>query len=111
MVYDVGSFLSHLQPIGSPALLNPFLCIIELVRLLVRPITLSVRLTANLSTGHILMALLGVGFVGSGGLGRLVILFVGIFYFMFEMGVCFIQAYIFTLLPTLYADEHPGEGH
>jgi F-type H+-transporting ATPase subunit a len=111
ITYDIGSFLAHLQPIGSPAALNPFLCVIELVSLLVRPITLAVRLTANLSTGHILMALLGVGFVNSGVVRGLVILFLGIFYFIFEIGVCFIQAYIFTLLPTLYLDEHPRDSH
>lgn len=109
--YDLGGFLSHLQPIGSPALLNPFLCLIELVRNLVRPITLAVRLTANLRTGHILMGLLGLGFVNRGVLVRGLVVVVGLFYFIFEMGVCFIQSYIFTLLPTLYADEHPRSFH
>jgi ATP synthase subunit 6 len=109
--YDFGRFLAHLQPIGSPAALNPFLCLIELVRNLVRPITLSVRLTANLRTGHILIGLLGLGFTKRGLLTTGVILFIGIFYFIFEIGVCFIQAYIFTLLPTLYLDEHPRDSH
>jgi len=109
--YDFGGFLAHLQPVGSPAALNPFLCLIELVSTLVRPITLSVRLTANLSTGHILIALLGSGFVGRGLLGCIFILILGLFYFMFEMGVCFIQAYIFTLLPVLYSDDHPVDSH
>jgi len=110
MFYDLSSFLAHLQPLGSPAFLNPFLCLIELVSLLVRPVTLAVRLTANLSTGHILMALLGVGFVNSGFVLMAFILLIGMFYFIFEMGVCFIQGYIFTLLPTLYLDEHPVDG-
>lgn len=109
--YDLGGFLSHLQPIGSPSLLNPFLCLIELVSNMVRPITLAVRLTANLRTGHILMGLLGLGFVNSGVVVRGLVWVVGLFYFMFEMGVCFIQGYIFTLLPTLYADEHPRGSH
>ena len=107
ITYDARAFLAHLQPLGAPAPLNPFLCVIELVSLLVRPITLAVRLTANLSTGHILIGLLGVGFVSQTGVGLVVILGVGLFYFIFEMAVCVIQAYIFTLLPTLYADEHP----
>ena len=107
LVYNLPAFLAHLQPIGSPRLLNPFLCLIELVSLLVRPLTLAVRLTANLRTGHILIALLGSGFISVPGLGRLFVLVLGVFYFLFEMGVCVIQGYIFTLLPTLYADEHP----
>lgn len=93
--------MAHLQPVGSPAFLNPFLCVIELVRLIVRPVTLAVRLTANLRTGHILIALLGTGFMSS-----VSVLVGGMFYFMFEMAVCLIQAYIFTLLPTLYSDDH-----
>ena len=101
ITYNLGDFLAHLQPVGSPAFLNPFLCVIELVRLLVRPLTLAVRLTANLRTGHILIALLGTGFIGSS-----LVLLGGIFYFMFEMVICMIQAYIFTLLPTLYSDDH-----
>jgi ATP synthase subunit 6 len=111
MFYDFGSFLAHFQPIGSPAALSPFLCLIELVSRLVRPITLSVRLTANLSTGHILIGLLGLGFVNRGLLVIIFVWFVGLFYFIFEMGVCFVQGYIFTLLPTLYLDEHPRDAH
>lgn len=99
--------MAHLQPIGSPAFLNPFLCVIELVRLLVRPLTLAVRLTANLRTGHILMSLIGLGFLGGGPLSRVLIFLFGIFYMIFEIAVCVIQAYIFTLLPTLYRDDHP----
>ena len=105
--YRISSFLAHLQPSGSPTLLNPFLCVIELVRLLVRPLTLAVRLTANLRTGHILIALLGTGFISTAPVVSFIILVLGAFYFTFEMAVCCIQAYIFTLLPTLYRDEHP----
>lgn len=105
--YDLGGFLSHLQPIGSPDVLSPFLCLIELVSNLVRPFTLAVRLTANLRTGHILIRLLGLGFIKRGFYGRGFILIVGLFYFIFEIGVCLIQSYIYTLLPTLYVDEHP----
>lgn len=107
LTFDLGGFLAHLQPIGRPTFLNPFLCCIELVRLLVRPLTLCVRLAANLSTGHILIRLLGTGFVAGGIFNIRLITFVGIFYFIFEMAVCVIQAYIFTLLPRLYSDEHP----
>lgn len=99
--YNLGDFLAHLQPLGSPAPLNPFLCAIELVSLIVRPLTLAVRLTANLRTGHILMALLGTGFMYQPW-----VVVLGIFYCIFEIAVCVIQAYIFTLLPTLYSEDH-----
>nr|YP_001648400.1 ATP synthase F0 subunit 6 [Bugula neritina]AAT79557.1 ATP synthase F0 subunit 6 [Bugula neritina] len=107
MSFNLSEFLAHLQPLGAPAMINPFLCLIELVSLLVRPLTLAVRLTANLSTGHILMSLLGTGMTSSPLPVSLLLMMMGSAYCMFEMGVCFVQAYIFTLLPTLYADEHP----
>ena len=109
--YDLGTLLAHFQPIGSPTFLNPFLCVIELLRNLVRPVTLAVRLTANLRTGHILIGLLGLGFVNRRLIGMMLVIVLGMFYFMFEIGVCFVQAYIFTLLPTLYSDEHPSDSH
>lgn len=106
--FNSKEFLAHLLPANSPAALTPFLCLIELVRLLVRPLTLRVRLTANLRTGHILITLLGRAYRASSLIRGNLIILLGIFYFMFEIGVCFIQAYIFTLLPTLYSDEHPN---
>jgi len=108
LFYDFVGFISHLQPLGSPVLLNPFLCLIELVRNLVRPLILSVRLTANLRTGHILMALSGISFVNGRFLVGFFVLRVGLFYFIFELGVCFVQSYIFTLLLILYVDEDPS---
>jgi len=111
ITYDIKSFLAHFQPIGSPALLNPFLCVIELVRTCVRPLTLAVRLTANLRTGHILIGLLGVGFTASSITIASLLTLIGLFYFIFEIAVCVIQAYIFTLLPTLYLDDHPRKNH
>ena len=111
MFYDLVGFFSHLQPLGSPVFLSPFLCLIELVRNFVRPLTLCVRLTANLRTGHILVGLLGTGFLSTGSYLMVLIFLFSLFYFIFELGVCFVQSYIFTLLPTLYVDEHPVLNH
>lgn len=52
------SFLCHLTPLGSPLYLGPFLVLIEVVRSLIRPITLTVRLVANVLAGHVLIILL-----------------------------------------------------
>lgn len=104
--YRFRTFLAHFLPAGSPSLLSPFLCIIELVSIIIRPMTLSVRVVANLSTGHILIGLLASGWVGSMGFSSFLLLFIGSLYLMFEMAVCLVQAYIFTLLPSLYGDEH-----
>lgn len=102
--------LASLLPAGAPAWLNPFLILIETVRILVRPITLSVRLAANISAGHIVLTLMGVYFVYAlltGGLLSSSFLFLlQIGYTLFEIGICLIQAYIFCLLLTLYTDDH-----
>nr|YP_002456344.1 ATP synthase F0 subunit 6 [Watersipora subtorquata]ABY55229.1 ATP synthase F0 subunit 6 [Watersipora subtorquata] len=109
MSYNIDSYVSHFQPLGSPTLLNPFLCLIELVSTLVQPMTLAVRITANLSTGHIMLALMGGAFASSNFMLMSILLLVGIFYIMFDLGVCVIQTYIFTLLPILYTDNHPTQ--
>lgn len=105
--FSFSTFLVHLLPAGSPAYLNPFLCLIEFVRLIIRPMTLTVRVVANLRTGHILIGLLAGGCLRSPGMLSLIVIIVGSLYIIFEIAVCLVQAYIFTLLPTLYGDEHP----
>nr|YP_010273933.1 ATP synthase F0 subunit 6 [Bulinus truncatus]QYJ56636.1 ATP synthase F0 subunit 6 [Bulinus truncatus] len=99
--------LAHLVPAGSPALLIPFLIIIEMISILIRPLTLTVRLIANISAGHIVLSLIANCLTSLGFTSMLLILIVSVFYNMFEVFVCFIQAYIFTLLLKLYSLEHP----
>ena len=105
------SVVAGLLPIGAPAPLNPFLVVIETVRILVRPITLSVRLTANISAGHIVLTLIGSYLMARlfrGSITSPVFLgLVQVLYTIFEFGIGMIQAYIFCLLITLYRDEHP----
>nr|YP_009503307.1 ATP synthase F0 subunit 6 [Splendrillia sp. 1 MNHN IM 2013-9619]AXA45269.1 ATP synthase F0 subunit 6 [Splendrillia sp. 1 MNHN IM 2013-9619] len=111
IAFNTSSVVAGLLPTGAPAPLNPFLVIIETVSIMVRPITLSVRLTANMSAGHIVLTLIGnylttsmfISSIFSMGL----LLMIQIFYTIFEFGISLIQAYIFCLLITLYSDEHP----
>lgn len=108
--YDTTRWAASLLPGGAPDWLNPFLVIIETVRILVRPLTLSFRLAANISAGHIVLALIGT-YAATAAISRLInfsILFlIQILYIRFEIGICLIQAYIFCLLLSLYADDHP----
>ncbi len=104
------SFLGFLLPGGAPGWLNPFLVLVETVRILVRPITLSFRLAANIRAGHIVLTLIGVyasrAFFGS-IFTFFVLIVIQLFYIVFELGICLIQRYIFCLLASLYRDDHP----
>nr|WRW51316.1 ATP synthase F0 subunit 6 [Micropodarke fujianensis] len=105
------SATASLLPGGAPDWLNPFLVIVETLSIVVRPITLSFRLAANMTAGHIILGLIGIytsAAVFSGGLSFFLLLSVQTIYVLFEVGICLIQAYIFCLLATLYADEHPA---
>nr|YP_010713644.1 ATP synthase F0 subunit 6 [Erronea caurica]WDA98776.1 ATPase subunit 6 [Erronea caurica] len=109
--FDPRSVVAGLLPMGAPAALNPFLVIVETVSIMVRPITLSVRLAANMSAGHIVLTLVGnyltASIFISSIFSTLFIIFIQVFYTIFEFGISLIQAYIFCLLITLYSDEHP----
>nr|ALQ78821.1 ATP synthase F0 subunit 6 [Hemipodia simplex] len=109
MAHNPKTFAASLLPGGAPDWLNPFLVLIETISIMVRPITLSVRVAANMSAGHIVLGLIGIyasSAMFSSILSSSMLMSVQIMYTMFEMGICLIQAYIFCLLLTLYADDH-----
>lgn len=89
---------------GTPKPLQSFMVIIELVSSVIRPFTLRVRLIANIIAGHLLLTLLGGAI--NGRLGFLFFVFLGMcLILILELGVAFIQAYVFTILSTLYMSE------
>ena len=109
LVNSPSTFTAGLLPGGAPDWLNPFLVLIETIRIMVRPITLSVRLVANISAGHIVLSLIGIyasSFIFISGVSFFCLIVIQFMYIVFEMGICLIQAYIFCLLLTLYADDH-----
>lgn len=55
-------FFSHFCPLGAPLALAPFLVLVEIVRFRVRPLTLAIRLSANITAGHIVLGLLGISY-------------------------------------------------
>lgn len=102
--------IAGLLPAGAPNVLNPPLVLIETVRISVRFITLSFRLAANITAGHIVLGLIGIyarTALFSSVYSSILLLFIQSFFIMFELGVGVIQAYIFCLLLTLYSDDHP----
>ena len=83
----------------------PFIVIIETIRNIIRPITLSVRLAANLTAGHLLLILLGESMVNSRILIILTVTIAQFALITLEAAVAVIQAYVFATLSTLYASE------
>lgn len=97
---------AHLTPQGTPPILIPFMVIIESVRIIIRPVTLAIRLTANIVAGHLLLTLLGsLGTSLSSFVALLVLVITQIILFLLEISVSIIQAYVFSILITLYRRE------
>lgn len=100
---------AHLLPEGAPDWLNPFLVLIESVRVTVRPLTLSFRLAANITAGHIVLGLIriyGASALITSLISSVILIPLSIGYIIFELAICLIQAYIFCLLLSLYRDDH-----
>src|ERR1043165_1298380 len=100
---------AHFLPDGAPDWLNPFLVLIETTRVLVRPLTLSFRLAANIRAGHIVLRLIGIYCASAWFSSLTTTIFLtisAIGYILFEVAICLIQAYIFCLLLSLYSDDH-----
>lgn len=102
MVYYISDFMIHLVPEGTPYRLILLIVIIETLRYFIRPFTLSVRLIANMVAGHLLLTLLGVFMFKVDYLGKFFLIMGGIRLTFLESIVILIQAYVFTLLISLY---------
>nr|QXU60195.1 ATP synthase F0 subunit 6 [Margaroperdix madagarensis] len=101
--------LAHLLPEGTPTPLIPILIMIETTSLLIRPLALGVRLTANLTAGHLLIQLISTATIvlmpmmpSISALTALILLLLTIL----EVAVAMIQAYVFVLLLSLYLQEN-----
>jgi F-type H+-transporting ATPase subunit a len=101
-------------PSGTPKAITPLILVIEVISQLVRIISLSVRLFANLLAGHLLILFMGGGLIvilGIAAIGALT-LPVAIAFFMFEVVlIAGLQAFIFATLTSIYLGEATAEGH
>ena len=114
------NYWSHIfKPPGVPLLLMPIMIPIEFVGIFTKPIALMIRLFANISVGHIvILSLLSLIFMAQSGLGTagaysvapVSVLFV-LFMYLIECLVAFLQAYIFTLLTSLFIGLATTENH
>uniref|UniRef100_UPI0030FE8403 ATP synthase F0 subunit 6 n=1 Tax=Menticirrhus americanus TaxID=278734 RepID=UPI0030FE8403 len=101
--------LGHLLPEGTPTPLIPVLIIIETISLFIRPLALGVRLTANLTAGHLLMQLTSSAAFALLSIMPAVAILTTILLFLLtilEVAVAMIQAYVFVLLLSLYLQEN-----
>nr|YP_007316731.1 ATP synthase F0 subunit 6 [Ceracris kiangsu]ADB78278.1 ATPase subunit 6 [Ceracris kiangsu]QOL00885.1 ATP synthase F0 subunit 6 [Ceracris fasciata fasciata] len=96
---------AHLVPQGTPNALMSFMVLIETISNIIRPGTLAVRLAANMIAGHLLLTLLG-NTGTSMMLNMIYILIIGqMMLLILESAVAMIQAYVFSILSTLYSSE------
>nr|ADQ12854.1 ATPase subunit 6 [Neosalanx anderssoni] len=101
--------LGHLLPEGTPGPLIPVLIIIETISLFIRPLALGVRLTANLTAGHLLIQLIATAAFVLLPLMPTVAILTSVVLFLLtllEVAVAMIQAYVFVLLISLYLQEN-----
>jgi F-type H+-transporting ATPase subunit a len=94
-------FFSLFFPPGAPVFMAPVLVPIEIISYLSRPVSLGIRLFANMMAGHTMMAVFA-GFTITLGLFGFLPIAINVAMFALEMIVCALQAYVFTILSCLY---------
>ncbi len=111
-----GRFFKLFAPDGAPWYIMPILMPIEIISFLARPLTLALRLFANMLAGHIMLKLFAgfaVQLVAAGGAYILIAPFafgMGVALNALEFLVAFLQAYVFAILTCVYLNDalHPG---
>jgi ATP synthase subunit 6 len=114
-IHDI-DFLKFYLPHGIPAVLEPFIIMIEITLYFFRPLSLAIRLFANMMAGHALLKIISVGIYSTIFKSISFIIALKFFYFFLFIGmlnfiillevlVCIIQAYVFTLLICIYIKD------
>jgi len=98
-------YLSIFVPKGVPVVLLPLITIIEIISYLSRPVSLSVRLFANMMAGHTMLKVFGGFVVSLGILGGWLPLSFSVALIGLEILVAFLQAYVFAILTCIYLND------
>jgi len=111
-LYNHGlKFFSLFAPAGVPWFIYPLLVPIEVISFFVRPLTLSVRLFANMMAGHIMLKVVAGFAIGTASMGTGYVLLgifpalINVMLIAFEFLVAFIQAYVFAILTCVYLKD------
>jgi len=103
-------FLKLFLPEGVPIYLAPLLVPIEIVSYISRPISLAVRLAANMMAGHTMIKVFAGFVVALGVFGVAPFLFIILLYIL-ETVIAFLQAYVFAVLTCLYLNDSFNPSH
>jgi len=98
-------FLKFFVPSGVPAVMLPLLVVIEVISYLTRPLSLSVRLFANMMAGHTMLKVFGAFVVALGVIGGIAPLAFMVAFTGLEILVAFLQAYVFAILTSIYLND------
>ncbi len=110
-------FFKLFIPSGVPAWLLPLISLIEFVSFLSRPISLGIRLFANMLAGHIILKVFAgfiISLIGAGGVFSLISIFPflgAVAITLLEFLVAFLQAYVFAMLTCIYLNDAAHAGH
>jgi F-type H+-transporting ATPase subunit a len=110
MNHGIG-FLKLFVPSGVPWWLLPIIVVIELISYLIRPISHSVRLFANMMAGHAMLKVFAGFVIGLGLLGGWAPLVFLVGFTGLELVVAFLQAFIFTVLTCIYLNDAVNMHH
>ncbi len=98
-------YLKLFVPSGVPVVLLPLIVVIEIISYLSRPISLSVRLFANMMAGHTMMKVFGGFVISLGVVGGWLPLSFSVALTGLEILVAFLQAYVFAILTCIYLND------
>nr|QCF39692.1 ATP synthase F0 subunit 6 [Glomeridesmus spelaeus] len=105
MTMNTMNFLAHLVPQSTPSYLMSFMVLIESISNIIRPMTLAIRLTANMIAGHLLITLLSSMNEKMNIFSSIIIILSSTTLMILELAVAIIQAYVFMTLLSLYLSE------
>jgi F-type H+-transporting ATPase subunit a len=107
----VGGYLKGLIPPGVPVFVLPIMIIVEFIGLFTKPFSLLMRLFANITAGSIIiLSLIGLIFILSYA-GAVIAVPFALFIYCLEIFIALLQAYIFTMLATLYINMAMHQDH